>query len=104
MNTINLSKSEMQEILNGKYIKGEFEKHYRHNGGYQEVIFENDGKNYSVTYLWFEDDGIYWDDKYEATEVKLVDKVVKVWETDSGCGISDISNGSDTITQERVEE
>jgi len=81
MNTIKLSKSQMNEILDGKYIKGEFEKHYRHNGGDQEIIFEKDGKHYSTAYRWFEDDGIYWQDEYEATEVKQVDKVVKVWET-----------------------
>jgi hypothetical protein len=70
----------MQEILDGKYVKGEFKKHYRHNGGDQEIIFEKDGKNYSTTYTWFEDDGIYWNDLHYATEVKQVDKIVKVWE------------------------
>jgi len=67
MNTIKLTKSDMQKILDGEYIKGEFEKHYRHNGGDQEIIFEKDGKHYSTGYRWFEDDGIDWLDEYEAT-------------------------------------
>jgi len=81
MNIIKLSKAEMTTILDGKYIKGEFEKHYRHNGGDQEIIFERDGKHYSAWYRWFEDDGISWEDEYEATEVALVERVMKVWET-----------------------
>lgn len=79
MNIIKISKKEMQAILDGDYIKSEFEKHYRHNGGYQDIIFSRDGKYYRTTYLWFEDDGIYWADEYEATEVKEIEKVVKVW-------------------------
>ena len=71
----------MQNILDcEEYIKGDFEKHYRHNGGYQDIIFKRDGKHYLTTYLWFEDDGISWEDEYEITEVHEVERVVKVWE------------------------
>jgi hypothetical protein len=79
MNIIKLTKEELIIILDGKYIKGDFEKHHRHNGGYQDIIFKRDEKYYMTTYLWFEDDGIYWDAEYEATEVKEVETVVKVW-------------------------
>lgn len=80
MNTITLTKQEIQNILDGEYIKGDFEKHYRHNGGYQDVIFKRDDKYFMFVYLWFEDDGIYWDDSYTATEVHEVEKIIKVWE------------------------
>ncbi len=76
---ITLSKEEVSDILDGEHIKGEFEKHYRHNGGYQDVIFKRGDKYYLFTYLWFEDDGIEWMDKYVATEVVEVEKIVKYW-------------------------
>ena len=76
---ITLTKAEVSDILDGKYKKGDFEKHYRHNGGYQDVIFERDLKFYMFTYLWFEDDGISWEDPYEAVEVVEAEKVVKYW-------------------------
>ena len=79
MNKITLSKKEMQDVLDGDYIKGDFEKHYRHNGGYQDVIFKRDDKTYLATYVWFEDEGISWDDTYEATEVVEAEKTVKYW-------------------------
>ena len=76
---ITLTKKEVQDILDGDYIKGDFEKHYRHNGGYQDIIFKKDNKHYTLTYTWFEDDGIYWNDDYEATEVIEAEKVIKYW-------------------------
>ena len=79
MNTIKLTKKEMRNILDGEYIKGAFEKHYRHNGGDQEIIFERDGKFWISSYRWFEDDGIEWLDEYNAVEVKQVEEIVKVW-------------------------
>ena len=79
MNTIKLTKSDVSKILDGKYIKGDFEKHYRHNGGYQEVIFKKDDKHYRFTYLWFEDIGVEWDNEYNATEVVESEKMVKYW-------------------------
>lgn len=79
MNTIKLSQTEMQNVLDGTYIKSHFEKHHRHNGGYQDIVFSRDGKNYRTTYLWFEDDGILWDDFYDAVEVEECEKVVKYW-------------------------
>lgn len=81
MNTISLTKSEVQEVLDGEYIKGDFDKHYRHNGGYQEVIFKRGDKHYRFIYLWFEDDGISWEDTYEANEVVEAEKVIKYWKT-----------------------
>jgi hypothetical protein len=78
---ITLTKAEVQEILDGKYIKGDFEKHHRHNGGYQDVIFGRDNKHYLFTYLWFEDEGVYWEDAYEASEVVESEKVIKYWKT-----------------------
>lgn len=77
--SITLSKTEVSEILDGDYIKGDFSKHHRHNGGYQDVIFKRDGKHYMFTYLWFEDDGVYWDETYEAQEVIEAEKTVKYW-------------------------
>lgn len=74
-----LSKEEVSDILEGEYIKGDFEKHYRHNGGYQDVIFKRDDKHYMFTYLWFEDSGIWWYDKYEATEVVESERIIKYW-------------------------
>ena len=50
MNTITLTKQEIQNILDGEYIKGDFEKHYRHNGGYQDVIFKRDDKYFMFVY------------------------------------------------------
>ena len=80
MNKITLSKTEMQNILDREeYIKGDFEKHYRHNGGDQEIIFKKDDKHYQSTYLWFEDDGIMWMEEYEAVEVVEAEKVIKYW-------------------------
>lgn len=76
---IKLTKKDVQNILDGEYIKGYFEKHYRHNGGNQEIIFKKDDKHYLFTYLWFEDDGIYWSDEYEATEVVEAEKIIKYW-------------------------
>ena len=55
MAKLRLLKESVQKILDGEYIKGDFEKHYRHNGGYQDVIFKHEGKHYRFTYLWFED-------------------------------------------------
>lgn len=80
MNIIKISKEELQVILEGKYIEGDFEKHYRHNGGHQDIIFEKDGKNFRLTYTWFEDEGIAWESQYDCTEVHQVEKVIKVWE------------------------
>jgi hypothetical protein len=77
--TLTLTKDEVRKILDGEYVKGDFEKHYRHNGGYQDVIFTRDGKHYQFTYLWFEDEGVYWDNTYEATEVVEAERVVKYW-------------------------
>ena len=79
-NTIKLTKAQMGEILDGKYLKGDFEKHYRHNGGTQVIIFEKDGKHWETAYRWFEDEGVDWWDEYDATEVHQVEKMVKVWE------------------------
>ena len=81
MNKIKLTKKEIQSVLDGEYIEGDFEKHHRHNGGYQDIIFEKDGKNYRTTYLWFEDDGIYWSDNYDAIEVKQIERKIMVWES-----------------------
>jgi len=79
--TITLTKKDLQHILDcEEYIKGDFEKHHRHNGGYQDIIFKKDDKHYRTTYLWFEEDGTSWLDEYEATEVREVEKIVKVWE------------------------
>ena len=77
--SITLTKAEVRAILDGDYIKGDFEKHHRHNGGYQDVIFEREGKKYLFTYLWFEDEGIYWDDNYVANECAEAEKTVKYW-------------------------
>lgn len=76
---IKLTKQDVQKILDSEYIKGDFEKHYRHNGGYQDIIFKKDDKHFLFTYLWFEDDGIYWDDEYEAIEVVEAEKMIKYW-------------------------
>lgn len=38
--TIRLTKAQMGEILDNKCSKGEFEKHYRDNGGTQVLIFK----------------------------------------------------------------
>lgn len=76
---ITLTKDEVEDILNDDYIEGKFKKHHRHNGGHQEVIFLRDNRHYLFTYLWFEDDGIEWDDNYEAQEVVEAEKVVKYW-------------------------
>jgi hypothetical protein len=69
----------MKEVLDGEYISTDFEKHYRHNGGYQDIVFNRDGKNYRTTYIWFENDGIEWQDVYEAVEVVEAEKVIKYW-------------------------
>ena len=81
MANITLTKKQVSDILDGEYVSGDFEKHRRHNGGYQDIIFKKDGKNYLLTYLWFEDDGVYWDDLYEAVEVVEAERVVKYWKT-----------------------
>jgi hypothetical protein len=81
MNIIKLTKADVNEILDErKYVKGDFEKHHRHNGGYQDIIFERDNKHYRFTYLWFEDDGIDWSsNEFEAVEVVESEKVIKYW-------------------------
>lgn len=80
MAKIILSKAEMQDILDKEqYIKGDFEKHYRHNGGDQEIIFKKDDKHYITSYRWFEDEGILWNDEYTAVEVVEAEKVIKYW-------------------------
>ena len=77
--SITLTKAEVQNILDGDCIKGDFEKHHRHNGGYQDVIFTREGKHYRFTYLWFEDDGVYWEEPYVAQEVIEAEKTIKYW-------------------------
>ncbi len=80
MNTITLTKADLRKILDSEiYLKGDFEKHNRHNGGDQDIIFEKDGKHYRTTYRWFEDDGLDWQPNYDAVEVKQVEQLVKVW-------------------------
>lgn len=77
---ITLTKADVSAIIDGgKYEKIHFEKHYRHNGGDDTIVFPRDGKNYMLTYRWFEDEGICWDPTYDADEVKLVEKVIKDW-------------------------
>ena len=77
---ITLTKKEVSDILDTRgIIEGDFEKHYRHNGGYQDIIFQRDDKHYMFTYLWFEDEGISWENQYEATEVVQAEKLVKYW-------------------------
>ena len=79
MRHITITKAQLSEILDGKYIRGGFEKHYRHNGGDQAIVFERDGKHYELCYRWFEDEGIDWQDTYEVLEVVAVETIVKVW-------------------------
>jgi hypothetical protein len=76
---LTLTKAEMEQVLDGEYIKIGFEKHYRHNGGYETIVFKRDGKNYRTTYTWFEDDGISWDTSYTCTEVELKEVTTKEW-------------------------
>ena len=79
-NRITLTKKEVQALIDSDdYIRGDFEKHHRHNGGYQEIIFPLNGKRWILTYQWYEDDGIYWDDNYDAFEVVEAEKVIKYW-------------------------
>lgn len=79
-NRITLTKNEVCDLIDSdNYIRGDFEKHHRHNGGYQDIIFAQDGKRWLLTYLWFEDEGIYWDDNYDAYEVVEAEKVIKYW-------------------------
>jgi hypothetical protein len=80
MSKIILTRTEAEQVID-EGVKGDFEKHHRHNGGYQDIIFLRDGKYYLLTYLWFEDDGIYWDETYEAQEVIEAERVEKYWKT-----------------------
>lgn len=78
--SIIITKEELARILDSDdYERGDFKKHHRHNGGYQDIIFKRNGKNYLLTYLWFEYDGIYLENNYQAFEVVEVEKVVKYW-------------------------
>lgn len=79
MSVITLTKQEMQEVLDGDYIKGEFEKHHRHNGGYQTIVFKRDGKHYETTYTTWEEEGIEWEDGYTAVEVEKSTKIIEYW-------------------------
>lgn len=79
-NRITLTKDEVCDLISSDdYIRGDFEKHHRHNGGYQDIIFKRGDKHFLLTYLWFEDDGIYMDDHYDAFEVVEAEKVIKYW-------------------------
>jgi hypothetical protein len=79
MNTITLSKSEMVDAIEIGEVIFE-EKHHRHNAEYITIVFlHTDSKYYQVTYFRDENDGIQWNDSYEATEVKQVEVVVKKW-------------------------
>lgn len=66
-------------VLDGKYEKTGFEKHYRHNGGDETIVFERDGKHYQTSYRWFEDDGISWSENYECHEVEKREVVTVKW-------------------------
>ncbi len=80
LNTINITKKELSEILDSNSSVYETrEKHHRHNGEYVTIVFPKNSKHYILTYLWMEDDGIYWDDNYGAVEVKKIEKIVTDW-------------------------
>ncbi len=71
---IKLTKQDVQKILDTypeEYVNDDFEKHHRHNGGHQDIIFKKDNKHYLFTY--------HWEDEYTAVEVVEAEKVIKYW-------------------------
>lgn len=81
MNTIKLTKDEIIEIIEDNTTKLIKETPTKHDCSSSEYVFAKDDKFYMFDVEYSYNDGLQIYGDTIATEVKQVEKIVKVWET-----------------------